>query len=607
MKDKSFLIDLEPIGRRVRVAPGSTLLAAAQAAGVALVAPCGGAGICGKCRVRVISGACTPPAESEKAHLDAAELAAGWRLACQAIPQEDVKLDIPPDSLSTAQRLQVEGQESTIAPDPAVIPVEVQVPPPTLDDLRADTSRLRDALAERGIARATFEQPVLRVLSERLRAQEWSARLAVRKNGSPHAVIGVLPKEAPLLGLAVDLGSTKIAAYLVALASGRTLAKTGQMNPLVAYGEDIVSRIAYANAHPGGRSLLQERLVTGLNAIAEALCHECAAVPEQIVEAVVVGNTAMHHLFAGLPVRQLGEAPYVPAASEALEICACHLGLKLAPGAQVLLPPNIAGYVGADHVAMLLATEAWKAEAPTLALDIGTNTEISLAVGGSVLSCSCASGPAFEGAHIHAGMRAAPGAIEAVHITGESVHIQTIGDTPPVGICGSGILDAVAELRAAGIVKQSGRLAQDHPRVRPWKGGGAFVLVPASETGNGEDLLVTRRDVHEIQLAKGAIRAGIESLLEKAGLPAEAIETVIVAGAFGTYLNIASAIRVGLFPPLPLARFRQVGNAAGTGARQLLISTARREEANQLVKRVAYIELTTHPRFTDLYMQALML
>jgi uncharacterized 2Fe-2S/4Fe-4S cluster protein (DUF4445 family) len=260
---------------------------------------------------------------------------------------------------------------------------------------------------------------------------------------------------------------------------------------------------------------------------------------------------------------------------------------------------------------MLLATEAWQAKIPTIALDIGTNTEISLAMEGQLLSCSCASGPAFEGAHIHAGMRAAPGAVEYVQITPNGgdgkIRVQTIGNRPAVGICGSGILDIVAELRQADIVSRNGRMNKEHNRFVPRAGGGAFLLVDENHTGNGHDLLVTRRDVNEIQLAKGAIRAGVEVLLSEAGITHEDLGAFIVAGAFGTYLDLKSATRIGMFPPLPLNRFRQVGNAAGTGARQMLISVARRRIAEAIVDRVRYIELTAHPSFTDIYMSAMVL
>jgi uncharacterized 2Fe-2S/4Fe-4S cluster protein (DUF4445 family) len=316
---------------------------------------------------------------------------------------------------------------------------------------------------------------------------------------------------------------------------------------------------------------------------------------------VVVGNTAMHHIFARLPVHQLGTAPYVPSVSEPLDIPARELGLALAPGAYVHLPPNIAGYVGADHVSMLLATDTWQKDDRTLvALDIGTNTEITLAHKGRLLSCSCASGPAFEGAHIHDGMRAAPGAVERVQIKGEEVLIHTIGNQPPVGICGSGILDAVSELIDKGILDQRGSIRPLHPSIRKAEGMRyEFLLAEAAKSGHGREVIVTRKDVNEIQLAKGAIRAGIETLMLEAGLAGkpEALDEFIVAGAFGTYISLESAVRVGMFPDLPMHKFAQVGNAAGTGARQMLVSRERRRIAEEIVGRVEYIELSSHPDF----------
>jgi len=609
-------VDLEPVGRRATVPVGTTLLGAAQSAGVEIAAVCGGAGTCGKCRVQCIAGELSAATAAEVRFFNEAELAAGYRLACQAVPLSDVKIDIPPESLSTPQRLQVEGQEAEITPASIVATVDVDLVPPTLQDLRSDTVRLTDALADQGVKRPFFGQPVLRSLSSQLRAQDWSLRLALRRQEPTQGhtkvmpwceVVGAIRRDQPTVGLAVDIGTTKIAAYLVDLTTGHTLAKAGLMNPQIAYGEDVVSRVAYTNEHADGRRVLQARLVEGLNDLVGSLCAEIDLDREQIVDAVVVGNTAIHHLFAGLPVEQLGAAPYIAAVSEPLDIEADHLGLQIAPGAKVYLPPNIAGYVGADHVSMLLATEAYKAETPTIALDIGTNTEISLAVDGKLLSCSCASGPAFEGAHIHAGMRAAPGAIEYVQIEGDEVRVQTIAGRPAVGICGSGILDIVAELRGAGIVGRTGRMTKSHPRVVPWEGGGAFVLVDKADTHNGHDLLVTRRDVNEIQLAKGAIRAGVETLLTAAGLTHDDLGGFIVAGAFGTYLDLKSATRIGMFPPIPLSRFRQVGNAAGSGARQMLISEERRRTAESIVDRVTYIELTAHEAFTDIYMDAMVL
>ena len=277
--------------------------------------------------------------------------------------------------------------------------------------------------------------------------------------------MALLPPEARSLGLAVDLGTTKIAAYLIDLETGQTLASRGLMNPQIAYGEDVIARLAFAWREPAGAEKMQGLIVEALNQATGAMCAEGGFDPASIVEAVVVGNTAMHHLFLRLPVEQLARAPYVPAVASALDIKARDLGLKIAPGAYVHLLPNIAGYVGADHVAMLLATEIAQAEGVVLALDIGTNTEVCLANRGKLTSLSCASGPAFEGAHIKHGMRAANGAIEHLRIAGDQIEYQTIGGAPPAGLCGSGILDALAQLYQAGVVDRNGYMGE-HPRVR---------------------------------------------------------------------------------------------------------------------------------------------
>jgi len=601
---KRFLADFEPIGRRVEVEEGTSLLVAAQSAGVEIVALCGGLGACQSCKVRLVRGELSPPTRAEENALDEDQILANYRLACQARIASDVTIDIPPESLTTPQRLQIEGQEIEIALDPVVTPIDIEISPPSLDDLRADSIRLKDALQELGIASPVIELLVLGELSNQLREQRWCARLAMRGG----EVVAVLPPGGQLLGLAIDIGTTKVAAYLVDLDSGKTVAKIGAMNPQIGYGEDVVSRIVHADKGHKHRAELQEEIIETLNDMIADLCAEGRVEPERIVETVVVGNTAMHHLFLGLPTHQLAAAPYVPALNESIDVRAKDLGLNVAPSAYVHLPPNIAGYVGADHVAMLLATGLWQTEKTVLALDIGTNTEITLASGGRLLSCSCASGPAFEGAHIQDGMRAAPGAIERVQIVPSEVRIQTVGGQPPIGICGSGILDAVAGMLSAQALDASGKIQEDHPLVRAKSNGKVeFILVGAEETGHGRDIVVTQKDVHEFQLAKAAIQVGIEILLAEAGLEPGTLEAFIVAGAFGTYVDVGSAIGVGMFPPLPLERFRQVGNAAGVGAKRMLVSAQQRQMAEDIAQQVDYIELAKHPRFSDEFLEAMYL
>ncbi len=600
-------VDLQPTGRRALVRKGTTILEAAQTAGVELVAICGGNGTCGSCRVRHVGGELSAPNSVEEDLLTEPEVLSGMRLACQAKALGDVRVDIPPDSLTATQRLQVEGQAVDVTVDPPVSAFDVAVEPPILRDLRSDARRLIDALVHAQSPAPVLGINVLRSCSETLREQHWLARVGVNRARALPEVVAILPQNTAMLGLAVDVGTTKVAGYLVDLSSGETVARAGAMNPQIAYGEDVVSRITYANSSAAGARVLHERVIDGINRLVDELCTQAGTKRTQIVDAVVVGNTAMHHLVVGLPVRQLGEAPYVAAVAEPLDLYALDVGIHLAPAATLYLPPNIAGYVGADHVSMLLATGVCDADRTVLAMDVGTNTEISLAHGGALWTCSTASGPAFEGAHIHDGMRAVPGAIERVRYHDGGFLVHAIGEVRPVGLCGSGILDAVAEGVTAGIIDSRGALSKTHPLVHRASGGLACLVVPARLSGHGRDVVFTRSDVNEIQLAKGAIRTGADILLEAAGIQAEDVEEVVVAGAFGTYLDIGSAIRIGMMPDLPRERFRQVGNAAGRGAEHLLVSRERRAHALEIARRSQYIELTTHANFTDTFVHALSL
>ena len=599
----SYTIDFEPVGRRGPCPPEATLLDCARALGVDLVSVCGGVGTCGRCKVQVIAGAVTELTERERRALTPGEIAQGYRLACRTSPLSDCKVQVPPESLTAVQRTQVEGLEVAVKPDPLVRAYTVEPAAATLDDPRADDERIRAAMqAAHGIAELAFDFAVLQDLSPRLRSENPRLNLAVRER----EIVALGAEGERWLGLAVDIGSTKIAAYLVDLASGRTLASQGLMNPQIAYGEDIIARLNQAGKGPAEARRLQALLVKALNQMAGKLCREAGAQPAQIVDAVVVGNTAIHHLFLRLPVRQLAQAPYVPAVRTALDIKARDLGLALAPGAYVHMLPNIAGYVGADHVSMLLATGVAHLPGLVLALDIGTNTEICLVSHGEMMSTSCASGPAFEGAHIKHGMRAAPGAIERVRMEDGRLICQTIGNETPAGICGSGLLDAVAQLHLAGVLDPSGKMLS-HQRVRENADGREFVLAGADERDGAPDITLTQHDVRELQLAKGAIRTGIRALADASGHREEEIDRVIIAGAFGTYIDVQSAITIGMLPALPLDRFQQVGNAAGTGARLALISQAMRREALELAGRVHYLELARAPGFARNFAQAMYL
>lgn len=604
----TFKMDLEPIGLRVELDETMTILDAAQQAGVQITALCGGDGWCGKCRVQLMSGELTPLTTVENDLLSENDKEIGIRLACQTRVCSDVKLNIPPEALTTAQRLQTEGEEEEIEVNGMIDSVELTLTPPTVHDLRSDATRIQDALKESGYPDVTIDFPLLNTLSDAIRDLDWHFQAVVHNRKQ---LVTVLPVNLPLLGLAVDIGTTKMAGYLVDLSSGLTLAKVGLGNPQVPYGEDVISRVAYVNTHPDGARELQSRLIERLNDLIEQLCRYANQTPAQIVDAVFVGNTAIHHLFLRLPVEQLGAAPYVASVSSEVYRNATDMGLNVAPGTLLYMPPNIAGYVGADHVSMLLATAAkTKSDLRNesiIALDIGTNTEISLAHQGRLLSCSCASGPAFEGAHITNGMRAMPGAIERIRIEQDKAYIQTIDKAKPIGICGSGILDAVAEMKKNQIINEKGQINPDAPNVIiEGRRSRKYLLVPAEDSGTGSEIVVSRKDVNEIQLAKGAIRAGIDMLLLKAGIEAKDIDQFIIAGAFGTYLDLENAVTIGMLPELPLERYQQVGNAAGIGAKHLLLSSKKRQEAAQLIIDDEYIELTAHAELSDIFVEALL-
>ena len=603
LKRHTFIVDMEPVGRRVEIEPGTNLLEAARSAGIGLVSLCGGEGWCESCLVRLEKGQLSPPSLLEIAELDKEQIERGYRLACQAEPQSDVKIEIPKASLSTPQRLQTEGREQVVELDPAIWASEVTCPTPDLSDLRSDASRLLDTLSQMGMGSVQMGLGVLTNLSTKLRKTKWKARLVFRNE----SIVTVLPPGGRIYGLAADIGTTKLAVYLLDLETGETLEAIGAMNPQITYGEDVMSRISFTREKENGRRILQSALIESLNQIIAEICAHQEISPDQIVEAVFVGNTAMHHLFAGLPVEQLGLSPCVPAVSNSLEIPAERLNLGIAPDATIHLLPNIAGYVGADHVAMLLATRLYQEKGVAIGVDIGTNTEISLVKAGQIYSCSAASGPAFEGAHIHNGMRASAGAIERIQIIDGQVRVFTIENHAAIGICGSGILDAVAEMHKAEVINEKGAFQQEHPLVRTGGQTPEFVLVPSEQTGHGKDIALTRKDINEIQLAKSAIRVGIDILMDVAGVKVDEIEEFIIAGAFGSYINVSSAVQIGMFPSLPLERFHQVGNAAGIGAKQSLVSLRMRHVAAEIARQVRYVELTVYPEFQSRFLRCMYL
>lgn len=604
----TFEVDFEPAGRRVRVAAGTLLLEAARSAGIGLASVCGGDGTCGRCRVRVMEGALGDPSDADRRALSRTEIAAGERLACRVDVTSDVKVHVPKASLITSQRLQVTGPHRMIAPDPAVRAFHVQAEPPSLADARSDFDRVAAAATvTHGLRRLHADPAVLAQLTGMVRRTAWEVTLLVRGVD----VVGVLEPGRHAIGLAVDLGTTKIAGYLIDLETGEELVGEGLMNPQIAYGEDVISRLSYSVRQPGGAETLARVVREGLDQLVGIMCETAGVTREQVAEGCIVANTAMHHLLLGLPGRQLSQAPFVASTSSPVEVRARDLQVAIAPDARIHIPPNIGGFVGADHVAMILGTDLDRVHAVKIGVDIGTNTEIVLRRPsmGHLASTSCASGPAFEGAHIRDGMRAATGAIERVRMfeDGRAPEVDTIGDAPAVGVCGSGIVDAVAELYRTGRIDHRGRFQAGAPGVRRGEKHLETVISPAATNGIGRDICITQGDVNEIQLAKGAIECGISILLDATGTDPAAVDEVVVAGAFGSYLDLDNALAIGLLPRLPNAAYVQVGNAAGTGAKAALLSLRERGRAREIAHEAGYVELTTYPGFQRRFANSMLL
>ena len=602
-------VTFEPEGKAAYVLPGSLVIEAAARAGIIIDTPCGGRGTCGKCRVVVRDG-CSDVTDTERRLLEPDELAAGVRLACQAKLLRQTAVTVPQASRFADQRVLTTGEGGPARLCPAVRKHAVRVPEPTLEDARADSDRL---LAELGSGGCSVELATARQLPAAVRAD--AGRLtAVCHDGH---VIAVEPGDtaAACFGLAADIGTTTVVGSLLDLATGREAAIASRTNPQVACGDDVVARITHA-ASPEGRAELQASIVECLNDILAELTARAEVPADAIYEATLVGNTTMNHLLLGIDPTHLALLPYPAVLRPAAVMLAADLGIAIHPRGRVYAMPNIAGFVGGDTVGVALATRLAQRERPTLAVDIGTNGEMVLGSRERLVCCSTAAGPAFEGARIRFGMRAAEGAIEQVRFR-DGVAISVIGDVPPRGICGSALIDAVAELLRAGILEPTGRLLPPaelpaelpealRRRVVADDQGTSIVLAPADQTALGEPIRLTQRDIREVQLAKGAIRAGIEILKNQLGLGSDGIDAVLLAGGFGNFIRRGNALRIGLLPPIEHERIHFVGNAAIVGAKMVLACIDYRERAEEISRRVEYIELGALAEFQMEFANAMM-
>ena len=584
------------LAREVPGVASDSIFQTARRHGVRIVGACGGRGTCGSCMVRVTEG----DVSVQASHADDADAPpAGdhhapsrrkWVRACQAHAVSDCTIEIAPRSLAPVVRAEADTRDApALVLDTDIHAHDVALAPASLSDPRADAQRLRDAVP---VPDADIEWRTAAQLSTELRRHDWRLRTYWR---GP-TCIGMTVTGARALGLALDLGSTNAAGFLIDLEDGRHLASLGLENPQVAWGGDVISRVNHAlREGERGSTELREAAQRVIVALAHDLTRSAGAELSQIVEVSLCGNTAMHHLLLGLPVGQLARAPFVASVSDSLTLPTRDLGLPFAPGAQVQVAPGIGGFVGGDHVAALLATQAqWSACGTSLLMDIGTNTEITLVHQGQLYTASSPSGPALEGGHISCGMRAALGAIERVHWHDGSPSVQTIGDEEAVGLCGSGVLDALAVLHQGGVIDARGRILAGHASVETRNGQRAVRLAP--------EVFVTQDDVRAVQLAKSAIRSVTELLARVAGVDTAQLERVIIAGSFGAYISVESAIAIGLLPRLPRERFVQVGNAAGLGVRQMLASRAARAQARELAARCHYQELASRADFQKTFL-----
>ena len=630
-----YKVIFQPAGRRGDIEEGKTILEAAQALGVDLEALCGNKKVCGKCKVRIEEGYfekdnlessmshITPPepSEDELKHIKP-EDGPGIRLACSCEVHGDLKIFVPERSRAGKQVVRKEAKELTIALDPAVKKYALTLPPPTLHDMTVgDYERVLKALEENyGLKDLTFDYLALKTLQDALREGEWTATFTVWMDKE------IVKAEAghvdACYGLAVDIGTTTCVGYLCDMSTGKVVNTESIMNPQVPYGEDVMSRITYAMSNPTGLETMQNAIITGLNEIIEKVVTEIRKDGPhpgyEIDDLTIVFNTAMHHIFLGLNPTYIGRSPFVPAVQSSLNIKARDLGLKINPAAYIHVLPIEAGFVGADNVGVLIAQEQYFQDDMVLVIDIGTNGELLLGNKDRVCSTSCATGPAFEGAQIKFGMRAAPGAIEKVKINPETKepqykvigkadwHSHIEGKINAKGICGSGIIDVIAEMFKAGIIDKSGKFVMNlgTNRVRlAVDGKPEYVLAWAEETSISTDITVAQADVRALQLAKGALYAGAKLMMQKMGV--KKLDRVELAGAFGSHIDREASLTLGMFPDVPIDKVVVVGNAAGDGARMALLNKNKRREAEERARWVQFVEIATEPTFEKEFMQAM--
>ncbi|MBI3457901.1 MAG: DUF4445 domain-containing protein [Candidatus Rokubacteria bacterium] len=603
-----------PDGKTVPAEPGASLLRAAHAHQVDITATCGGRGRCTSCRVKFVAGTIPPPTINDDLQLGPDLVREGYRLSCQALPAAPVTVRVaPPLDESAFQILGTERAPGTLARvtlDSGLSKRSVRVEPPREE--QHQTSDLEQLCHAVGVRPEAVPLEVVRTLPSVLREAKGEVTVATFHD-EPLAVERG-DTTAMAFGLAVDVGTTSVVTSLLELASGEVMASVSSLNPQAVFGGDLMSRIAFVQWNPANLRKLQSRILGLLNGQIDEVLERSGVLPQWVYKVTVVGNTCMHHMLLGIDPTHVGLAPYAPVLRHAVVLPARALHLKVNPEARVCLLPIVAGFVGADAVAVALATRIYESPVVRAAVDIGTNGEVIMGTRERLAACSAPAGPALEGAQIRHGMRGAAGAIDRVWLEDSAIRYHVIGEAAPQGICGSGLIDAVAVALDAGLVDWTGLIrveARDGlppPLRRAIELRGeerVLILVPRGEAAGGREIVLSQEDIRQVQLAKGAIAGGVRTLQRVLGVPDADLAELMLAGGFGNYLSVQSAVRIGLIPALPSERIRYVGNAAALGAQLALLSEPERARAERLARSIEHVSLASHPDFQEIFVDSM--
>lgn len=602
--DDLVKVTVSPFDKCAEIDEGKTVLDALNILGVPIEVICGGKGTCGKCKVIIEDQRNVSPLMDLERHLlSDSELCESVRLACLVKVYGDIAVFVPEFSLQRELRILSKGHTIDVKLDPPVGKANLLLPRPVLGDHVSYEELIVSGL---GFKDGRIDPMAIRGISETIKRANFDVDVYYINN----EVVNVAPHSGQNAnyGLAMDIGSTTVVIYLIDLNTGKMIDVESILNPQVKYGEDVISRITYAIQY--GLNDVHEAIIGGVNRMIAELCRRNSIDPSSIPEMTVVGNTAMHHIFMNIQPKSISLSPFTPTVKRSLDVKARDLGICINPSANIHVLPVIAGFVGADTMGVLLATEIYHHDEMALAIDVGTNGELVLGNKDRMVSCSCAAGPALEGGEIKFGMRASPGAIEDVKIDKYSLKAEykTISNQKPVGFCGSGIVDVVAEMVKVGLVDRTGKMVDigtDRVRRDQTTGQLEYVVEWKENAGQGKDVVVTAGDIREVQLAKGAIYTGAMILVEKMNMMFDDIDRLYLAGAFGNYIDIENAVVIGLLPDIPLDRIKSVGNAAGEGAKLSLLSKKKRAEENKVSRMVDYIELASQKNFQDVFVRSL--